>query len=52
MQKHDEIMNLDKVWATDSRWAGVIRPYTAAEVERLQGTVQIEHTLARLGVES
>jgi isocitrate/methylisocitrate lyase len=33
------------------RWAGVRRPYTQADVERLRGTVKIEHTLARLGAE-
>jgi malate synthase A len=31
------------------RWDGIVRPYTKAEVERLQGTVQIEHTLAQMG---
>lgn len=35
----------------DSRWAGVCRPYTKADVERLRGSVHIEHTLARLGAE-
>jgi isocitrate/methylisocitrate lyase len=30
---------------------GVTRPYTQADVERLRGTVHIEHTLARLGAE-
>ncbi len=28
---------------------GVVRPYTTEEVERLRGSVLIEHTLARLG---
>ena len=27
------------------------RPYSEADVERLRGSVQIEHTLARLGAE-
>src|SRR5690242_5337400 len=36
-------------WATDSRWAGVERPYSAEEVVRLRGSVCVEHTLARLG---
>ena len=34
-----------------SRWAGIKRPYTNADVARLRGTVKIEHTLARLGAE-
>jgi isocitrate lyase len=33
------------------RWRGVVRPYGAADVERLRGTVRVEHTLARLGAE-
>ncbi|MDX1549381.1 MAG: isocitrate lyase [Lysobacter spongiicola] len=36
-------------WNTDPRWAGVTRPYSAEEVVRLRGTVQVEHSLARLG---
>ena len=31
------------------RWAGVVRPYTRADVERLRGSVRIEHTLADRG---
>jgi isocitrate lyase len=33
------------------RWDGIDRPYTTADVERLRGSVAIEHTLARLGAE-
>jgi isocitrate lyase len=33
------------------RWDGIERPYGTAEVERLRGSVHIEHTLARLGAE-
>ena len=29
----------------------VTRPYTTADVERLRGSVHVEHTLARLGAE-
>ncbi|HEV2457392.1 MAG TPA: isocitrate lyase, partial [Ktedonobacterales bacterium] len=43
--------DLDVEWETNPRWKGVTRPYTAAVVERLRGTVQVEHTLARLGAE-
>jgi isocitrate lyase len=38
-------------WGTNSRWAGITRPYSYADVLRLRGSVQIEHTLARLGAE-
>ena len=33
------------------RFAGIVRPYSAKDVERLRGSVRIEHTLARLGAE-
>ena len=33
------------------RWEGIERPYDTDAVERLQGTVQVEHTLARNGAE-
>ena len=36
---------------THDRWAGITRPYSPEDVERLRGSVQIEHTLARLGAE-
>ncbi|MGW1173931.1 isocitrate lyase [Kitasatospora sp. NPDC002543] len=38
-------------WASDPRWAGIERSYTAADVVRLSGTVREEHTLARRGAE-
>src|SRR5574341_541894 len=34
-----------------SRWFGITRDYRPEEVERLRGTVAVEHTLARLGAE-
>ena len=43
--------DLEQAWRTDSRWSGVVRPYSAADVLRLRGTVQEEHTLARLGAD-
>jgi isocitrate lyase len=36
---------------TFPRWKGVTRPYSAADVERLRGSVRVEHTLAQLGAE-
>jgi isocitrate lyase len=35
----------------EDRWAGIERPYTEADVERLRGRFRVEHTLARLGAE-
>src|SRR5580765_5672317 len=37
------------VHAPETRFAGIVRPYSAADVERLRGSVRIEHSLARLG---
>jgi isocitrate lyase len=34
-----------------TRWDGIERPYTTEDVERLRGSVRVEHTLARLGAE-
>jgi isocitrate lyase len=42
---------LRKEWETSPRWKGINRPYKAEDVIRLRGTVQVEHTLARLGAE-
>ncbi|WP_395105562.1 isocitrate lyase [Actinomadura sp. SCN-SB] len=42
---------LRRQWETDPRWKGIERTYTAEDVVRLRGTVQEEHTLARLGAE-
>jgi isocitrate lyase len=42
---------LQKQWKTDPRWNGIVRPYSAEDVLRLRGSIQIEYTLARLGAE-
>lgn len=46
----DAAAQIEKLWEGE-RWAGVERPYSGADVARLRGSVQIEHTLARLGSE-
>ncbi|MBA3883418.1 MAG: isocitrate lyase [Chthoniobacterales bacterium] len=38
-------------WASDPRWDGVERTYSSGDVQRLQGSVIPEHTLARRGAE-
>jgi isocitrate lyase len=43
--------NLANEWKSHPRWQGVTRGYRAEDVLRLRGTVQVEHTLARLGAE-
>jgi isocitrate lyase len=42
---------LKQDWASNPRWAGIVRGYAAEEVVRLRGTVAIDHSLARLGAE-
>src|SRR5258706_6483586 len=43
--------HLDTDWKHNPRWQGVKRPYSAAAVLRLRGTVHVEHSLARRGAE-
>ncbi len=38
-------------WQTNPRWRGIKRPYTQQDVNRLRGSLQVEHTLARHGAE-
>ena len=40
-----------RAWSDDPRWEGIARPYSSGDVERLRGSVVIEHTLARRGAE-
>ncbi|EKN71544.1 isocitrate lyase [Neobacillus bataviensis LMG 21833] len=42
---------LQESWEMDSRWKGITRPYTAEDVIKLRGSIDIEHTLARKGSE-
>ncbi len=36
---------------TGGRWEGIERPYDQADVDKLRGSIHIEHTVARLGAE-
>ena len=38
---------LQKEWTQSPRWKGIERPYSAADVVRLSGSIEIEYTLAR-----
>ncbi|WP_285404320.1 isocitrate lyase [Luteibacter sp. ME-Dv--P-043b] len=50
MKTHNaEHITLD--WTDNDRWQGIQRPYTADDVVKLRGTIQVEHTLARHGAE-
>ncbi len=51
MNQQEQIRQMEESWRNDSRWKGIERPYSAEEVLRLRGSIQIEHTLARMGAE-
>src|SRR5688572_19739565 len=40
---------LEMTWNTERRWQGIERPYSADDVIKLRGSVQLEYTLARRG---
>ncbi len=47
----EQAARLQTEWQEDPRWADTERTYTAEDVIRLRGSVQEEHTLARLGAQ-
>ncbi|MEO7334964.1 MAG: isocitrate lyase [Caldimonas sp.] len=49
--REQQIASLEKDWTENPRWKGITRTYSAADVVRLRGSVQVEHTLARRGAE-
>jgi isocitrate lyase len=51
VSKNDRAETLRRSWATDGRWKGIERRYSAEDVVRVAGSVVVEHTLARLGAE-
>ncbi|MED1794982.1 isocitrate lyase [Brevibacillus nitrificans] len=48
--KQEAIKQVEQSW-NQERFQGITRTYTAEDVVRLRGSVQVEHTLARLGAE-
>ncbi|MBC8258740.1 MAG: isocitrate lyase [SAR324 cluster bacterium] len=51
MSKQEQINKISQEWENNPRWQGVERPYAAEEVKKLQGSLQVEHTLAKVGAE-
>jgi isocitrate lyase len=49
--REERAKKLQQSWENDARWAGITRPYSAEEVIKLRGSIDIEHTLARRGSE-
>ena len=50
-RRQKQIAALEQDWAEKPRWKGVRRGYSAQDVVRLRGSINIEHTLAKLGAE-
>lgn len=51
MNGQTRVEALQESWELGKRWEGITRPYSAEEVIRLRGSIDIEHTLARRGAE-
>ena len=51
MARLKAIRNLEREWENDARWDGIVRDYTADDVERLRGSIEIKYTLAEMGAE-
>ncbi|ALX47144.1 isocitrate lyase [Lentibacillus amyloliquefaciens] len=51
MNQKTRIETIRDEWENDPRWDGIERTYTAEDVDRLRGSIDIEHTLARKGAE-
>ena len=45
----ERIAAIEKDWQENPRWKGIKRGYTAADVERLRGSINVEHSLALHG---
>ncbi|WP_019155496.1 isocitrate lyase [Robertmurraya massiliosenegalensis] len=48
---NERAKKLQEKWDQDERWLGIERPYSAEDVIKLRGSIDIEHTLARRGAE-
>jgi isocitrate lyase len=46
----ETIEDIERKWDGE-RWKGIVRPYTARDVEALRSSIKIEYTLARNGAE-
>lgn len=51
MKTQERVNALVADWTANPRWNGIVRPYTAEKVVELQGSYQIEYSIARRGAE-
>lgn len=48
---NEKASKLQESWELEERWKGIERTYSAEDVLKLRGSIDIEHTLARRGAE-
>ena len=51
MTRDEQMKAIEQDWAENPRWKNVTRTYSAADVLRLRGSINIEYTIAKLGAE-
>lgn len=51
MYTKEDIIALEKDWQTNPRWAGIDRLYSAEDVIKLRGSLQVDYPLSRIGSE-
>ncbi len=49
--RSEEAKKLQKEWSENARWSNIKRGYSAEDVVKLRGSIQVEHTLATRGSE-
>jgi isocitrate lyase len=48
---NERARKLQESWEQDARWMGITRPYSAEDVIKLRGSIDMEYTLAQRGSE-
>src|SRR5213078_424017 len=51
MARRFETKSLERDWKHNARWNGIVRDYSAEDVLRLRGSIEIQYTLAELGAD-
>ena len=51
LSRSEQAQKLQKEWSESTRWKNIKRGYTADDVVKLRGSIQVEHTLASRGSE-
>jgi isocitrate lyase len=47
--KAEQALKLNDAWLTEPRWQGIKRNYSAMDVVKLRPSINVEHTLAKIG---